>query len=473
MIASADARRLEFKYDYQGRRVRKITYGGWNGTVYSGTALTDTKFLYDGWNLIAEFTVGSGGALSLAKTYTWGLDLTGSLTASGGVGALLQIYDANTGGSSKTLLPTYDGNGNVAALLNAETGATLTLEAAYEYDPFGNTLRSEGAYAATNPFRFSTKFTDTETGLVYYGLRYYSPTLGRFINKDPLEEQGGLNLYGFCGNNGVNRWDLLGQRELRRYEWGVSGDVVAAPELILIDMGGGFVMAVEQDYDDGQFFPEGSGRSGFLHFRDAITITGDDLQSHYGTDGTLGDFLADWDAGRLPWTRKTTTRIAPSTDYIPADNVGTRQPTATTAPNSTPGSNPAWDAQFAKDTQPNRLLASNGGGDAALQGALDFQKGLLGVGPGDANSVSGQLGRGTGYATLVVPAVEAYNAAAPKAAPLLGKAGDALFGRGTGLLNSNDYIRIGWGWKGSATTGQEVFRIAIGNKDSFIHWHFP
>jgi RHS repeat-associated protein len=43
------------------------------------------------------------------------------------------------------------------------------------------------------------------------GHRYYSPTLGRFINRDPVEETGGLNLYGFCGNNSVNRWDMLGQ----------------------------------------------------------------------------------------------------------------------------------------------------------------------------------------------------------------------------------------------------------------------
>jgi RHS repeat-associated protein len=42
------------------------------------------------------------------------------------------------------------------------------------------------------------------------GHRYYSPNLGRFINRDPIEEQGGLNLYAFCGNNGVNRWDYLG-----------------------------------------------------------------------------------------------------------------------------------------------------------------------------------------------------------------------------------------------------------------------
>ncbi len=46
---------------------------------------------------------------------------------------------------------------------------------------------------------------------LYYGLRYYSPSLGRFINKDPIGEQGGLNLYGFCRNDGVNGLDYLGQ----------------------------------------------------------------------------------------------------------------------------------------------------------------------------------------------------------------------------------------------------------------------
>jgi len=60
------------------------------------------------------------------------------------------------------------------------------------------------------PFRFSSKFTDDETGLIYYGARYYSPSLGRFINRDPIEEAGGLNLYGFVGNDAVNGLDYLG-----------------------------------------------------------------------------------------------------------------------------------------------------------------------------------------------------------------------------------------------------------------------
>jgi RHS repeat-associated protein len=42
------------------------------------------------------------------------------------------------------------------------------------------------------------------------GLRYYSPSLGRFLNQDPIEEQGGINLYAFVGNDGVNGWDYLG-----------------------------------------------------------------------------------------------------------------------------------------------------------------------------------------------------------------------------------------------------------------------
>ncbi len=204
MIAAADARKLVFVYDYLGRRVRKTTYDGWNGSSYSTIKLTDTKYLYDGWNLVAEFDVDE--TMTLLRVYTWGLDLTGSLTGAGGIGGLLQIYDA---GVSKTLLPTYDGNGNVAAMVNA-TNSTLILEAVYEYDPYGNLLRKEGAYAAENPIRFSTRYTDGESDLVYFGRRFYSTALGRFINRDPIEEQGGVNLYSLVQNNAINKWDYIG-----------------------------------------------------------------------------------------------------------------------------------------------------------------------------------------------------------------------------------------------------------------------
>ncbi len=52
--------------------------------------------------------------------------------------------------------------------------------------------------------------TKSVSGVRYYGHRYYSPSLGRFINRDPIEEQGGINLYSFVGNNPVNAYDYLG-----------------------------------------------------------------------------------------------------------------------------------------------------------------------------------------------------------------------------------------------------------------------
>ena len=47
-----------------------------------------------------------------------------------------------------------------------------------------------------------------------------------------------------------------------------------------------------------------------------------------------------------------------------------------------------------------------------------------------------------------------------------------LFSRGVGIVNSNPYIRIGWGWKGTRQAGYEIFRIAIVQKGSRFHWHF-
>ncbi|MDP3072120.1 MAG: RHS repeat-associated core domain-containing protein [Opitutaceae bacterium] len=84
--------------------------------------------------------------------------------------------------------------------------------------PPTNTARSASALRrqihdasiGDQPFGFSTKFTDHEPGLVFYGKRYYDPSNGRFVGRDTIQERGGLHLYGFYGNNGVNRWGFRG-----------------------------------------------------------------------------------------------------------------------------------------------------------------------------------------------------------------------------------------------------------------------
>ncbi len=57
-------------------------------------------------------------------------------------------------------------------------------------------------------------FTPKKTGgVTVYGYRHYTHITGQFLGRDPIEEEGGINLYGFVGNNVVNRWDKLGLLE--------------------------------------------------------------------------------------------------------------------------------------------------------------------------------------------------------------------------------------------------------------------
>jgi RHS repeat-associated protein len=193
---------LQFTYDYLGRRVKKIV-------TVNGVVQSERRYLYQNWNLAAEMDA-SGNVL---RHFIWGLDISGSTGGAGGIGGLLMIQDNS---NSKTYMPAFDLSGNVAALLDAADGS---ITAAYEYSPFGELLRCEGSYAAQNPFQFSTKFTDSETGLCYYGYRYYSPKLGRFINRDPLGESGGMNLYGFAGNSPSNFNDYLGLNTTFQVPW--------------------------------------------------------------------------------------------------------------------------------------------------------------------------------------------------------------------------------------------------------------
>ena len=118
------------------------------------------------------------------------------------MGGLLSTTDEN----GTTHYATYDGNGNVSEYLN-EDGDSV---AHYEYDPFGSTVTQSGDRANDFSFKFSTKYQDSETGFYYYGYRYYDTVTGRWLSRDPIEEEGGINLYGFVANDGVNESDLLG-----------------------------------------------------------------------------------------------------------------------------------------------------------------------------------------------------------------------------------------------------------------------
>ncbi len=177
-----------YDYDAKSRRVRKTT------------SSTTHVFFYDDWNLIEERIVSTNGTRRVIQ-YVWGHDLSGTAQGAGGIGGLLWLKCDGV-----IYIPTYDNNGNITAYIDADGN----MVASYAYDAFGCVVARSGSLVETFPHRFSTKYLDSETGLYYYGYRFYSPMLGRWLNRDPIGEDGGENLYRFVDNNPNTKYDPNG-----------------------------------------------------------------------------------------------------------------------------------------------------------------------------------------------------------------------------------------------------------------------
>lgn len=197
-VPDAMRRRLVYGYDRLGRRARRQTESNFQGSSFSHTNVVE--YIWSGWNVVLELK--NDGNDSRTNSYVWGLDVCNSTQDSGGVGGLLF---ANLNGTN--CIPAFDGNGNVMALIDLSNG---TLVAEYDYGPFGESLKCCGVLAKENPFRWSTKQQDDESDLVYYGRRYYSPRIGRWLSRDPACENTELSLYNAMRNDCVDFFDLLG-----------------------------------------------------------------------------------------------------------------------------------------------------------------------------------------------------------------------------------------------------------------------
>jgi RHS repeat-associated protein len=127
-----------------------------------------------------------------------------SEATAGGIGGLL-ARSANTTGAHAYYFA--DGNGNITCM----TDTNQSVVASYLYDPYGRILSQSGWLAAANLYRFSSKEFHLNSGLVYYLYRFYDPNLQRWLNRDPLGEPGGINLYGFVYNNPLQFIDTDGQ----------------------------------------------------------------------------------------------------------------------------------------------------------------------------------------------------------------------------------------------------------------------
>jgi RHS repeat-associated protein len=165
---------VQFRYDPFGRRIYKSST---NGT---------SVFAYDGDNFVEE-TNASGSPLA---RYSQGLNIDEPLAMLRG--GATNFYNADGLGSITSLA---DGSGSLAQT--------------YTFDSFGKQIASSGSL--TNPFQYTARESDPETGLYYYRARYYDPAVGRFLSEDPLRESGdGPNFYVYSFNDPVGYSDPSG-----------------------------------------------------------------------------------------------------------------------------------------------------------------------------------------------------------------------------------------------------------------------
>ncbi len=201
-ITYADNAQTRLRYDGAGRMREMAEFNP------AGVATNTLRYAWNGWLPIAELD----GENRILRTFTWGLDVSGSFGGAGGIGGLVGIRDST--GSGTNYFARSDGKGNVTEV---RTSAG-TVVAAYTYAPFGGLLTSSGTY--DQPFRFQSKMWHAKSGLGYWGLRWFDPITAKWISRDGLGEAGGLNLYEYCGGDPLDHLDALGEfQAIASYNW--------------------------------------------------------------------------------------------------------------------------------------------------------------------------------------------------------------------------------------------------------------
>jgi RHS repeat-associated protein len=175
----------------------------------------------------------STAAAGVTTTYTWdvaaGLPMVlqdGTYSYVYGLGGAL-VSQTDAAGAQRYYLA--DGLGSTAALTDGSGAVTAT----FAYDVFGAVRASTGT--ATTGFGFTGQQADAGTGLMYLRARYYDPSTGRFLTKDPLRGAATAPLtqqrYAYAGNSPTRFADPSGQ----------CFDACVVETVVVVAVGGGLI----------------------------------------------------------------------------------------------------------------------------------------------------------------------------------------------------------------------------------------
>lgn len=248
----------------------------------------ETRYVYDGWNIIAELDatkVQSNFAGAVTQRHVWGLDVSGGLHDTGGIGALLMTRDG-----SSDYFAIYDGRGNLSGMMNSN-GSVV---AGWEYNAFGEPVKSVGSKKDDFHFGWATKFTEPTLRLINFGKRFYDVRHGRFINRDPIGENGGVNLYAFLNNNPLGGYEYLGMsffsklwKSIKGFVkgvWNAFKDVVIQTVLAFIPVVGVFLAAAYGAY---RGYKEGGVLGGVFGFMSGFKVGFDAKSAGKGLKSAL------------------------------------------------------------------------------------------------------------------------------------------------------------------------------------------
>ncbi len=199
--------KIDFVYDPLGRRLSKTVEQQNSDNQWIQTL--QENYLYDGME-----EIGTVGAQGNQKQFR----LLGNSIAPGMAATVAVELEG------KSFATCCDPQGNIRSLVDISTQETA---ADYQFTGFGEMLKAQGPYAANNPWSYHNKRMDSETGLIYFGHRYYDSELARWLSTDPEGFVDSMNLYQFLMNDPYCYVDPDGRIAwmiaIPLFTWGAAG----------------------------------------------------------------------------------------------------------------------------------------------------------------------------------------------------------------------------------------------------------